>query len=127
MTNGLLTSINKKHRLYRNFLINPNQAKKNKFTKYKNKLTNLLRIDKADYYSSVFAKLKGDTKGIWSEINNVLGNKKYKKLPSSLYNKNLKLHSLKDIVEEFNNYFISLGKNLSDKYLLLIVHMILIY
>ena len=31
-----------------------------------------------------------------------------------LYNKNLKLHSLKDIVEEFNNYFLSMGKNLSD-------------
>ena len=44
----------------------------------------------------------------------MLGNKTYKKLPSSLYNKNLKLHSLKDIVEEFNNYFLSLGKNLSD-------------
>ena len=88
MTNGLLKSINKKHRLYRNFLINPNQTKKNKFTKYKNKLTNLLHIAKADY-SSVFAKLKGDTKGIWTEINNVFGNKKYEKLRSSLYNKNL--------------------------------------
>ena len=114
MTNGLLKSINKKHRLYRNFLINPNQTKKNKFTKYKNKLTNLLRIAKADYYSSVFAKLKGDTKGMWTEINNVLGNKKYKKLPSSFHNRNLKLHSLKDIVEEFNNYFLSVGENLSD-------------
>ena len=115
MTNGLLKSINKKHRLYRNFLINPNQTKKNKFTKYKNKLTNLLRVAKADYYSSAFAKLKGDTKGIWKEINNVLGNKKYSKLPSTFYNKNLKLHSMKDIVEEFNNYFLSVGKNLSDK------------
>ena len=95
-------------------MINPNQTNKNKFTKNKNKLTNLLRIAKADYYSSVFAKLKGDTKGIWTEINNVLGNKKYNKLPSSLYNKNLKLHSVKDIVEEFNNYFLSMGKNLSD-------------
>ena len=92
MTNGLLKSINKKHRLYRNFLINPNQTNKNKFTKYKNKLTNLLRIAKADYYSSVFAKLKGDTKGIWTEINNVLGNKKLKKLPSSLYNTFIKRH-----------------------------------
>ena len=112
MTNGLLKSINTKHRLYRILLINPNQTNKNKFTKYTNKLTNLLRIAKADYYSSVFAKLKGDTKGIWTEINNVLGNKKYKKLPSSLYNNNLQLHSVKDIVEEFNDYFLSMGKKL---------------
>ena len=31
-----------------------------------------------------------------------------------MYNKNLKLHSLNDIVEEFKNYFLSMGKNLSD-------------
>ena len=55
MTNGLFKSINKKHRLYKNFLTNPTQKKKNIFTKYKNKLTNLLRIAKADYYYSIFA------------------------------------------------------------------------
>ena len=45
--------------MYRFFVINPNQTKKNKLTKYTNKLTNLLHVAKADYYSSVFATLKG--------------------------------------------------------------------
>ena len=83
--------------------------------KYRNELNNCLRIAETHYYNSLFfANLKGDTKRIWAEINNVLGNKKYKNLPSSMYNKNLKLHSINDIVEEFNHYFLSMGKNISD-------------
>ena len=31
-----------------------------------------------------------------------------------MYNGNLKLHSNKDIVEEFNNYFLSIGKNIAE-------------
>lgn len=114
ITKALLHSINKKQRLWKNYLKKPTHDNEAKYKRYKNNLIHLLRVAKADYYSSVFSKIKYDTKKVWGEINSILGNRKHKKLPSVMYNGNLKLHSSKDIIEEFNNYFLSIGKNIAE-------------
>ena len=115
LTNGLLKSIQKKHRLYTTYLRNPCQKSKKKYNGFKNKLTGLLRIAKNDYYISVFDRIKGNSKKIWNQINDIIGKSKKNKLPTTMYNGNIKVHTMKNIVEEFNTYFLSIGKDIASK------------
>ena len=90
LTNGLLKSIQKKHRLYKTYFKNPNQKNKKMFTHFRNKLTGLLRIAKNNYYSSVFDKIKSNTKEMWNQINDILGKRKTNNLPTKMYNHDVK-------------------------------------
>ena len=50
VTKGLLKSINKKNKLYKQYLRHPSQVNLNKFKTFKNKLTMLLRKSKRKYF-----------------------------------------------------------------------------
>ncbi len=52
ITHSLLKSVSKKNKLCRQYLANPTIAQKNKYTKYKNILTNLLRSSKKNVLCS---------------------------------------------------------------------------
>ena len=115
LTRGLFRSIRKKQRLYKSYLKTPSENHKKKYKQYKNKLTKLLHAAKKDYYTTIFIRIKGNSKKMWNKINDVIGKRKNTKLPSTMYNGNVKLDTMKKIAEEFNTYFLSIGKNIASK------------
>ena len=115
LTRGLFRSIQKKQRLYKSYLKVPSESHKKKYVQYKNKLTKLLLTAKKDYYTTIFITVKGNSKKMWNKINDVIGKRKNTKLPSTMYHGNIKLDTKKKIVEEFNTYFLSIGKNIASK------------
>lgn len=113
ITKGILKSINRKNRLYKASLKNPDTKHKSAYKDYKNKLTNTIRYSKYRYYNELFASIKGDLKKTWCHINSILGKKKHNTMPNNMYLDNLKFSSQHDIVNQFNSYFINVGQKLS--------------
>ena len=114
ITKGILKSINKKNKLYKKSLTNPTSINLKNYKHYKNKLLNIIRHSKKRYYEELFFSLQGDMKKTWSHINNVLGNKKQNVMPNQMFLNNLKFTSKHDIVNQFNSYFVSVGKKLQN-------------
>ena len=52
---------------------------------------------------------------MWNQINDIIGKRKNNKLPTTMYNHNTKLNTMKNFVEEFNTYFLSIGKKIASK------------
>ena len=50
MTKGILKSIQNKNKLYKEYLQNPNENQGIKFKTYRNKLNNLIRKSKREYF-----------------------------------------------------------------------------
>ncbi|KAK9887210.1 hypothetical protein WA026_021053 [Henosepilachna vigintioctopunctata] len=85
-----------------------------KFKKHKNKLEQLIRQTKTDYYRKQIDKNKDNSRGLWnivneaketkieiSEIENIQGDKLIKEK--------------REIANEFNKYFSEIGVNLAKK------------
>lgn len=66
ITKGLKNACRKKNTLYREFLKNRTEQVENKYKKYKNKLTTILRISKQEYYSKLLDRNKSNIKSIWN-------------------------------------------------------------
>ena len=73
ITKGLLKSINKKNKLYKQYIQSPTKANLQKFKTYKNKLNMLIRKSKRIYLFTKFEKSKNDMKKTCQEINCVIG------------------------------------------------------
>ena len=114
ISNGILKSINVKNKLYKRSLKNPTSKNLKKYKHYKNKLLNIIRHSKKKYYEQLFFSLQGDMKKTWSHINNVLGNKRQSTMPSQMFLDNHKFTSKHNIVNQFNTYFVNVGKKLQN-------------
>ena len=70
---------------------------------------------KKEYYNNEFFKYKRDVKNTWATINNLLCRKKRKSShPTQININSKKVTDKKEIAEEFNKYFTSIGPVLSD-------------
>ena len=114
ISTGILRSISKKNRLYKMYLRKLSESSRLKYIVYKNKLTTIIRNAKKRYFYNLFEKCKGNMKKTWNEINNILGNRKQHALPNEMYFDDNKYSSREQIVEQFNSYFVSIGKKLCD-------------
>jgi hypothetical protein len=115
ITFGLKSSIIKKHKLHIKSLRFPTQQNVKKYKKYKNKLTNILKIVERNYYMVQFDKNKSNLKKSWDVIKTVINkikqiNKKNIKL---LVNGRLTDNKLL-IAESFNKFFTNVGQNLDN-------------
>ena len=87
-TKSLLRSINKKNKLYRQYLRQRSNEKLLKYKTYKNKLTNLLRVAKRLYFQNQIEINKTNIKQTWRILNNAIGQNKKKKLTYPLVDEN---------------------------------------
>lgn len=116
LTKGIIKSIKIKNKLYKKYLICPNETNKNRYKKYNNKINHLKRISKKKYYDNQFKQNKDDLKKTWKIINEVINKSKNKdKLPKIFSNKDRLLSDRKEIADSFNDYFINVGKTLAEK------------
>lgn len=117
MTYGLATSCEMKSRLYKQMKNMKTHESKVKFTTYRNKLKSVLDKAEKDFYSKKLSECHGDPKRTWKIINNLVNNKSQNNTPHSIefVDNNSTLTNNTDIVEKFNEYFVNIGKNLSEK------------
>ena len=119
VTSALLISINTKYKLYKKTIQAPfNIRLKEKFNRYKNLLRVLLRKAEKNYFYKQFHKYSNNSKNTWKVINEVINKNKGKntcipKVVSSMENPILKIEDCKQISNEFNNFFVNVGKNVS--------------
>ena len=73
LTKSLLKSINKKNKLYKQYLRHRSNEKLLKYKTYKNKLTNLLRVAKRLYFQNQIEINKTNIKQTWRILNNAIG------------------------------------------------------
>ena len=96
----------------------PTRVLKNKsFKKYRNQITNYLRVSKQTHYNKYFEENKNNCRAIWIGINEVICPKNKKKLnfPSSLIGERNSIANPKIIAEHFNRFFIKIGTNIQNK------------
>lgn len=119
LTKGILKSINKKNRLYKHFLKIPNADNRATYTKYRNRLTQVIRLSKRKYYTDLLENYQGNQKKSWDVLNEVLCRKQKKTvLPDTIINEASSdienATEITDLANKFNHYFINIGKALSD-------------
>ena len=117
LTPGLLKSIQTKNKMFKLLHKNSdNVVLTEKYKAYQNALNQLLRLAKRNYYHSVLREHKGNPQKVWQVENELAFTKKRTTLlPSKLVTSNG--HTVTDeetIAEEFNNYFVNIGKSMAD-------------
>lgn len=115
MTKGLRNSCNKKNLLYREYLKKRDNISENRYKKYKNKLTNILRSAEKLHYRNLVQDASGDVKKMWSVINSVLNrNKRQKTGPSTFIYKGRTVSGNVNIASCFNNFYVNIANELAS-------------
>ena len=74
-TKGLKNACKKKNNLYTKFLQYNNPKSLEKYKRYKNKLTKILRSCEKMYYDKILEQQKKNVKGTWNILNKIIGKK----------------------------------------------------
>ena len=121
MTNGILKSIKTKDKLYRK-LVKANidddiayTSLKAEFTDHKKILHHSINEAKHSNYARIFALHKNDIKQTWSVIKDTLQRKKQSKTTAQFIFNNRIITDLGEIANEFNAYFVGIGRLLSEQ------------
>lgn len=117
ITKGLVTSINKRDKLHRNLKKDPNNLQlKNEFITYRNRLNELIKTAKSNYYKKQIERNKNNAKMIWNIVkdynNKVTTNSNIKQIKGDtgeLITDNLNMSN------SFNSFFTEVGENLAKK------------
>ena len=113
-TNGLRNACKKKNTLYKQFLRCQNKTVEEKYKKYKNKLTNILRCSEKSYYDDLLKLNQNDIKGTWKVLNSIVKKSNYSACyPEHFLENNKNISSKIDIANGFNNFFVNVGPNLA--------------
>ena len=105
LTRDLSKMINKKTRLYKQYMRKRTTLNKIKYKTLNNKLNKLLRSAKRNYYSNQLEKEKKNIKNTWKISNNVL-NKDHKKSCNTEFNLNGQvINNPNQIPDHFNDFF----------------------
>ena len=110
---SLLKCVNRKNTLFHKYKHKPTPESKLKYTRYRNVLTNSLRIAKKIYFAKQFAIYKDDARNTWKVINSVINpNPKHESIEKVCVD-NAQLKEPSQISEAFNDFFVNIGPNLA--------------
>ena len=85
---------------------------KTKYKNYRNTLNNILLKAEREYYRNLFDVNKNNVIKTWSVIKDIYKNK-VNKIQTSVFINNTNVTDKKDISNSFNDYFVSIGPELS--------------
>jgi hypothetical protein len=116
LSDGLKKSIKRKHLLHTTYLKNPSQENQVSYKKFKNKLTQILRMAKRNFIQQELTNCKSDMRKSWRIIKDVLNKNKKKvtKLPKITINGKL-CDDPQQIANSFNQFFTNIGPTLDKK------------
>lgn len=81
------------------------QRAENKYKIYKNKLTNIIRTSRKEYYNEILNNNKNSIKGTW-DILNIIKNGSRQGYPQYFTENDIKKDNMNDIVDRFNLFFL---------------------
>ena len=115
MTHSLKQACKKKNLLYRQFLKKRSVASEERYNKYKNKLTGILRYCEKKTLYRASGKKQRNMKETWKIINCLI-NKKSKgtSYPTEFNSSAAKVTGSKNIANCFNNFFVKIGPSLAN-------------
>jgi len=119
ITRGILNSIKHKDKLYRAVKRNPqNITILDKYKKYRNFLTKLLKTSKANYFQTKIIKSQGNLKQTWATINEALNKSAQTNDIDSIEincdGTNKQIHDKFQISKIMNEYFTSLSSSITS-------------
>lgn len=123
ITQSIIRSIKNRDSLYRELRnMDPNhelyETKKTNLRTLNNIIKKNIREARKAYYKTLFEKYKGDIKGTWRTINDILSRTKRKnKFPQFFKDGNNIISSKLAIVNHFNSFFTDIGPKLSQQIL----------
>ena len=116
LTNGLKNACRKKNNLYKAWLIKKTECSYEKYRKYRNKLSLIIRKAEKAYYKNKLEQNKKDVKQTWCVINDIIRKqKKSKKCSEYMYKNNVEVRDKQDIANMFNDFYINVGPNLASE------------
>uniref|UniRef100_A0A8C6VZ07 Reverse transcriptase domain-containing protein n=1 Tax=Nothobranchius furzeri TaxID=105023 RepID=A0A8C6VZ07_NOTFU len=116
MTKGLERACKRKNKLYKIFLTNGTKENEDKYKKYRNRLTTILRYEKKSYYEKLLQKSQNNIKPTWSVLNKIIKNQNNICFPTCIVKEgNVAIKNIESIVNEFNDYFVNVGPNLAKE------------
>ena len=116
LTRSLLKSIKRKNILYKQSLQKPSTDRELKYKKYKNKLTQSLRLAKRLYYETKLEECKSNMKSTWRILNEVINRKKMNTSKSVTFSQNNQnISDPLEIANNFCEYFTNIGPNLASR------------
>ena len=115
LTESLLKSIDKKHKLYREICSGCGDV--NYYKRYRNSLTTIIRKAKESYFKNRFSNSVNDSKATWKLINSMLTcNRRKGNNVIKLRGDNAELiDDPKLVADEFNDYFSNVATNLDSQ------------
>ena len=113
ITKAILRSLHTRNRLYKTYLNHPTVYNMNRYKKYRNKLTTIIRTSRKMHYAEKLNQVKSNMKSTWRIINDLIG-KKQNPLPNDKFTMNENIINPQDTANTFNSYFINIGPNLSN-------------
>ena len=114
ITKALLVSIKKKHVLFKMHYVNGNNSQKSYYKQYLNKLTKIKTISKKLYFEKEFHLNRDNPKKTWDIIKTLLpSNSKSCNNTQNLHN--IAFDNLAKLAEQFNEFFSTIGEQLSNK------------
>ena len=122
ITKSIKRSIRKKHTLYSKTLKSGfDKVHVDKYKKYRNTLTSVVRTAKKSYYGKLFEKDKNNSKKTWDHINDLLdgrksAHKEFKidKIEYELDGKQNEMTLSEDIANALNDFYVNIGKRLAN-------------
>lgn len=116
ITNGLRNACKKENQLYLNFIKNRTFETEQKYKRYKNKLTSILRCREEQYYTDLLKSHKYNTRETWKVLNGIIKKKRNNNsnFPETFVYNDRKL-SGKDAADGFNHFFNTVGPELASK------------
>ena len=116
MTDGLLTSIKHKQKLYSKSLRYPTDKNINEYKQFRNKLNSLIKTVKSDFYEKKFNQQKDNIKGTWKIINSLIKKNDGKQYDECVINCEGNITDDPNaIANHFNNFFVNIGPTLAKK------------
>ena len=116
MTNGLKNACRKKNLLYKEFLKTRTNVSEEKYKKYINKLTAIMRRCEKQYFTELLEISKGNMKETWKILNGLINKKtKGKQISMEFNGDDSKITEDKAIANGFNNFFVNIGPSLEKR------------
>ena len=108
--------VEKKTLLYKKFLKTITIVSEEKYKKYKNKLTAILRRCEKQYFTELLEINKGNMKETWKILNSLINKKsKGKQISTEFNGDESKITGDKTIANGFNNFFVNIGPSLAKR------------
>ena len=116
ITAGIRVSIKHRDRLYKKYLNNKTINNKTVWSRYRNKVSETIKNAEKLFYQKKLKENSDNSQSLWKVFGTILNNKKKSNSIDKLKINNTEVTDKKEIAEEFNSYFSTIGAKLAESF-----------